>query len=199
MHWVRAWGIVDNDRRAEEDITRLRELGIHALTQFSVESLYYHPKMIHRVAARTAQVTGDDPTEMAKRAIVTAVREAERRKMHFVRDAVERLVRREIFANLPKKKDIENVRPVLIEVDTAALSGSEERAFDRFVEDHDLSALLQRYPLRESGALSHIATGCGLPSRDKYESAVRMLLQHDGEALAFLRGLFGDLPAEILQ
>lgn len=48
-HWLKAWGIVDNDRRGEEKIKKLREFGIFALPHFSVEALYYHPEIIRRV------------------------------------------------------------------------------------------------------------------------------------------------------
>jgi len=56
---------------------------------------------------------------------------------------------------------------------------------------------LERYPLRESGALASIARGGGPKNRADYENAVRVMLQQDTEAVGFLRGLFGDLVAKV--
>ena len=104
MHWLHAWGIVDNDRRSEEDIERLRNLGVHALSHFSVESIYYHPEMIQRVAARQAEVTGDDPTTLSKQAITDAVQTIRSHKDHLILNVVDRLVRQDILAQLPTKR-----------------------------------------------------------------------------------------------
>jgi len=40
LHWLNAFGIIDNDRRTETDINQLREKGVYALSVFSVESIY---------------------------------------------------------------------------------------------------------------------------------------------------------------
>lgn len=37
VHWIMAWGVVDNDQRPAQEITRLREAGIWALSHYSVE------------------------------------------------------------------------------------------------------------------------------------------------------------------
>ena len=111
MHWLHAWGIVDNDRRSEEDIERLRKLGVHALSHFSVESIYYHPEMIRRVAARQAEVTGDDPNELYEQAITDAIQAIQAQKDHLVLTVVERLVRQTIFAQLPTQTDIQSNHP----------------------------------------------------------------------------------------
>ena len=70
MHWIAAWGLVDNDQRSVSDISRLKSAGIWALKHYSVESLYYHPKIIARLAERQARVTGDDAVLL----ITTALR-----------------------------------------------------------------------------------------------------------------------------
>lgn len=54
IHWLHAFGIVDNDRRTEADIDRLKGKGIYALSVFSVESIYYHPD-VHSTALRNAK------------------------------------------------------------------------------------------------------------------------------------------------
>lgn len=199
-HWVRAWGIVDRDRRSLEDVARLAEQGIHALSHFSVESLYYHPEMIRRLSKRSAQLIGADGDQIASLAIAQAISEAGRSKAHLVRDAVARLVHQAVMSQLPSKADIEGLEPVRIAVDTAAIAAQETAAFDQYVAGADLDALLSHYPLRESGALGRIATALGFLSRSKYEMAVRAMLQADqGDGLKFLADLFGGLVAEVAE
>ena len=69
MHWVRAWGIVDNDQRSTDDIARLRAAGVWALSHYSVELLYYHPMIIEQVAQRQAALTGADAEALSKAAL----------------------------------------------------------------------------------------------------------------------------------
>jgi hypothetical protein len=56
--------------------------------------------------------------------------------------------------------------------------------------------LLQRYPLRDSGALSEIVRAIGL-SKSDYQVAVLKILREDPTALAFLKSLFEDLADEV--
>jgi hypothetical protein len=58
-----------------------------------------------------------------------------------------------------------------------------------------LGASFQSAPLQFQ--LDYIAKHLGFQTRNQYESAVRKLLMDDAEALEFVRGLFGALPAEI--
>ena len=196
MHWVLAWGIVDNDRRSSEEVDHLKESGVYALSHFSIESIYYHPEMIRRVASRQAEVTGDDPSKLANQAIDSGIDTIQSQGQHMISKVVEKLVRRKIFAQLPRRKELQNISHVALQVDVDQLRNCEEIDFDHLIEQRDFEVLVQRYPFRESGALERIARGVGL-SRHKYEDAVRKLLQDDDDALSFCRGLFGDLPSEI--
>ncbi len=196
MHWLRVWGIVDNDRRSQEDIKRLQSLGVHALSYYSVESIYFHPEMIRRVANRKSkELTEEDPTELYDQAVKKALRAIEKQKTHLILKAVEKLARQEISAQFPTKKDVQNMQPVNIKVDLERLRAAEEENFDALVQARNLEKLLQRYPVRESGALGEIAKEIGLPK--KYESAVQKLLREDADALEYFRGLFSELLTEI--
>lgn len=196
-HWIKAWGIIDNDRRSAGEVEKLKGCGVFALSHFSIEALYYHPKIIRVVAKAASEFMGKDAEALFQDAILGAIDESAKQREHFVLDAVERLVRREIFNNFPKKSDIQNCPMVKVEVDVNALRASEEVDFDRFIHERNLEAILERYPLRESGALNRIANVLGLKSRADYEDAVRECISKDKEAKSFLKGLFGDLVAEI--
>ena len=196
MHWLHVWGIVDNDRRSTAELARLRNLGVHSLSHFSVESIYYHPEMVRRVAARQAEVTGDKPDALYKQATRDAVQAFQKQRDHLVLDVVERLVRQRIFTQLPAKADIQTRDSVEVNVNVAAIRTAEAKAFDALIADGNLDDLLKRYAPRKSGALTRIAKGVGL-SQPKYASAVRKLLQDNDEARAYCRGFFGELANEI--
>jgi hypothetical protein len=67
LHWLRAFGVVDSDGRLPDEVGRLKERGVYALSVFSVESIYYNPGVQRQVAERHAAVTGEDgPTRVAK-------------------------------------------------------------------------------------------------------------------------------------
>ena len=192
LHWLSVWGIVDNDRRSPEDIERLRNIGVHALPLYSVESIYYHPQMIRRVVETMVKFTRERLPTLIENVVGGALRKIEKQKTHLMLKVVEKSARQMVFAQLPTREDIQNSNPVNIQVDVAGLRSAEEKVFDALVQDRDLEGLLQRYPVRESGALGEIAKGIGLLQKT-YESAVQSLLQDDQRALEYFRGLFGEL------
>lgn len=97
IHWVSAWGIVDNDQRNAEDMARLKDAGVWALSHYSVESFYYHPKIIARVAERQATVTGDDAATLAQNATTNAIAAAKAQCDHLVKSAVLRSARSRVL------------------------------------------------------------------------------------------------------
>jgi ABC-type cobalamin/Fe3+-siderophores transport system ATPase subunit len=190
MHWIAAWGIVDNDQRSPEDIGRLRDAGIWALSHYSVESLYYHPKIVARVAERQAQVTGADALE-------SAVNAATAQRNHLVTSAILRSARSRFLNSLPRRDDIKGVGSVKVEVDISALRTQEETCFDALVDKADWDGLLTRYPLRESSAFDRVVSGIKMTDQATYRAAVLKLLQDDSAAVADLRNLLGDLYTSV--
>jgi ABC-type cobalamin/Fe3+-siderophores transport system ATPase subunit len=199
LHWLHAFGIVDNDRRTREEIDKLRARGVHALSAFSVESIYYHTELQQRVARRQSAVTGADIQEMvdgAKNGALAAV------KPHIQRlseRAVEAALRQALMRQLPNRKDIAAARAINVTIDVPKVVAEEAVRLQQACEAVDLASIIARYPIRETPALDIIAKCLGFQSREQYESAVRKLLMDDSTALEFVRGLFGALPAEIVK
>jgi ABC-type branched-subunit amino acid transport system ATPase component len=197
MHWLEAWGIVDHDRRPPTEIERLRAGGIHALPYYSIEALYYHPEVLAFVGNRMATMRGIDPSQLVDGAKSAAISEAEKRRDHFVLGAVERFARRKVMAAFPDKADIKAGGKFDIQVDLSEMQASEEGEFDRAIGTSNLHLILERYPLRESGALNGMATALGFRCRIDYEEAVRAAVVEDPSMRALLRGFFGRLASEI--
>ena len=197
MHWIEAWGIVDNDQRSSDNIAHLREANIWALPHYSVESLYYHPAIIARVAQRQTQIIGGDGIVLMESALAGAVDVARGQKAHLVASAVLRLARNRMLNSLPTRETIEGGNPLTVEVNTSALRAAEEHRFDALVNARDWDGLLTRYPLRESSAFRRVSSELKMPDRETYQAAVLKLLQDDSDALAELRGVLGNLYSSI--
>ena len=197
LHWLHAFGIIDNDRRAPDDVARLKTKGIHAVAVYSVESLYYHPEIQQRVATRHAAITGDDPNtriQAAKAAALTAIRPHVQRMSE---RAVEKTLRDEIDKHWPKQSDIAAGKPIDIKIDVAATVATEVAALNKAINDGDVERLICHYPVRETPVLAEIARKLGFQGREQYEGAVRKLLMDDATALTFIKAQFGSLDAEV--
>ena len=197
IHWVSAWGIIDNDQRSAEDVARLKAAGIWALSHYSVESLYYHPKVIARVAERQAGVTGGDAIRLAQTATTNAIAAAKAQRDHIVLSAVLGSARNKVLEGLPNYKYIKANTALTIDVDLATLRAAEEMRFDALISAADWDGLLTRYPLRESSAFDRVADGLKIKDRATYQGAVLKLLQDDAAAVGDLRSLLGDLYASV--
>lgn len=198
IHWVSAWGIVDNDQRSTEDVARLKDAGVWALSHYSVESFYYHPKIIARVAERQAGITGFDEKTLAQSATTNAIAASKAQRDHLVESAVLRSARNKFLEGLPNhKKDIHAATALKVQVDVAALRAAEEKRFDALISAADWDGLLTRYPLRESSAFDRIVDGLKIKDQAIYQSAVLKLLQDDSAAVNDLRNLLGDLYASV--
>lgn len=195
--WVSVWGVVDNDQRSDEDVARLKDAGIWALPHYSVESFYYHPKVIARVAERQAALTGDKVGTLVQTATTSAIAAAATNRDHLVTSAVLRSARNKVLNGLPNRHDIQTGATLKVEVDLAVLRAAEEGRFDALISAADWDGLLTRYPLRESGAFDHVIAGLKIKDRATYRDAVLKLLKDDREAVTDLRNLLGDLYASV--
>lgn len=198
LHWVHAFGLIDSDHRRPEEVESLKAQGVYALSVFSVESIYYHPELQARVAMRHASVTGIDAQEgiaLARERALAAIeqhaqRMSERVAAYTLRDELER--------HMPTGHELSLGKPIALNLDVAAAVSTETALLRKLIEDKNLEALVARYPVRETPALTEIAKRLGFISREQYESAVRKLLLDDADALGFVRALFGTLADDLV-
>lgn len=197
LHWLKAFGIVDSDGQQASGIEQMKLRGIYAVPAYSVEALYYHPDIQRRVGERHAAVTGKNAQTLvadAKNAAITALGSHADRMS---RKVAEKAIRARVIQQIPNKAAIEAGQPVTIQIDIAAEVSTERSRFDTQLATNNLDALIQRYPVRETPALSKIAEALGFQDREQYESAVLKLLLDDATAVTFIRSLFGTLWADI--
>jgi len=197
LHWVHALGIVDNDRRPEADINRLKEKGIYALPVFSVESIYYHPHIQDLIAQRHAVVTGNDESKLLASAKIAAIEAIKPCIKRLSDRTAEKAIREEFFRNLPKKEDIKDGIPINVSIDVAKFVKQEYERLQYALNAGNVAEIISRYPVREAPALDKIAKALGFQNCKQYEGAVRKLLIDDKEALIFVKSLFGTLASDI--
>jgi ABC-type cobalamin/Fe3+-siderophores transport system ATPase subunit len=197
LHWLDAFGLVDNDRRPPAEINRLKDGGVYATAVFSVEGVYYHPEVQRRVAERHASTTGNDFNKCVAEAKSAAIAAVTPHVQRLSERIAEKLVREEFFSHIPNKDQISAAAPVNISIDVPKIVGEERTRLQEAIEAGDLTIIVSRYPVRETPALDTIARKLGFQDRDQYEGAVRKLLMDEPEVLTFVRSLFGTLAADI--
>lgn len=197
LHWLRAFGIIDNDRRTTEDVSKLKSKGVYAVSVYSVESIYYHPEIQRKLASRHSSVTGENAEKLVFSAKASALIAVSPHVQRLSERAVEKTLRDKLDKHWPKQAEIAAGNPISITIDVAATVNEEVTEFNQAIADQNLEKIIARYPVRETAMLTEITRKLGFQTRSQYESAVRRLLMDDGTALDFVKSLFGSLPGDI--
>lgn len=197
FHWLRAFGIADGDGYAADEIEAKRKRGVYALPFYSVEAIYFHPRIISCIAARHAAVTGDDAAVMSQRAMAAGVAAVADHTERLSLKAAKKALRNHIGAQMPSDEDLLAGQEVNVVNNAAAIRATRKEEIDAAVRAENWEAILTRCPVRESPALGSISAELGFRVIRDYEKAVRHLLSTDEDALSFVRGLFGDLIDQI--
>ena len=195
LNWVTAYGLIDADDRTTDQLDELKNAGVYGLDCYSVESLYYHPKMMFLLAVKQGQITGEDASELERNALDAALVRIRGHRNRLCARMVEKKMRREMNKDLPDHRYIAANDVFDRHVDLQGYREKEYVQFETLVTAKDVGGLIARYPIRETPALRHIASGLNFQTTGKYEMAVREVLVGDEEARNALRGLLGGLEA----
>jgi len=187
-HWISAFGIIDRDNRTDEECERLQEDGIIPLEQYSVESLYYHPSIIHALLSRVATVNEIDIDATMTEIVDSVVQSVNEHKERMAARMIERKVKEHAYRKCPDWRKIleDNVE---IKFSSAPILNEELTLISGLIEGKDVEKLISRYPLRETPALDLIARKTLFPSREKYEQAVRKMLIDSNEILQMMKNI----------
>lgn len=193
FHWLRAFGIADGDGFAPDQIQAKLGKGVYALPYYSVEAIYFHPRIVEWIAARQADVTGEDASALAATALAAGVAAIADHTGRLSRNVAKKSVRKLITEQIPNDDDLLAGQEVVIANDAVAICATRKGELDTAVANGDWEAILTKSPVRESGALTEISSTLGFRNIEDYEKAVRHLLTVDDASLAFVRGLFSNL------
>ncbi|MCC6581421.1 MAG: AAA family ATPase [Phycisphaeraceae bacterium] len=198
LHWVKPFGLVDNDSSEPERIADLQAKGVIPLNVYSVESIYYHPSVQKLAVERLAKVLGVDSAERLKKANNDAIKAIRDNSKHLSTRIAEKAARAQVFSLLPQKGEVATGGKRTAEIDFAQIAQKEAARLESLVNASDIVGVLQRYPIRESPALDAIAKALSFADRVQYEAAVRKLLVDDPDAVTLVRNLLGSLPDDLI-
>ena len=198
LHWVKPFGLVDNDSSEPERIADLQTKGVIPLNVYSVESIYYHPAVQKLAGEKLTAVLGGDLEAKLKKANDDAIKAIRETAKHLGNRIAEKAARAQVFSLLPKKGEVAAGGERTAKIDFTKLAEDEAARLAALVDASDFVGVLQRYPIRESPALDAIAKAIGFANRSQYETAVRKHLVDDSEAVRLVRTLLGSLPADLI-
>ena len=182
-HHVEAFGLIDRDDRAQDEINELAQDNVFALDVCSVESLYYCSDAIEAVACRQAESLGRDPQAMleaAKQNALKAIVAGQDLPERMAARRSQRLVYNRFATHLPDWKEIKAAGEQLrISEPIENPYQGELNRFNGLVKSEELDRLIARYPLRESRVFERIVTALGCRNQADYERMVVARVRDD--------------------
>lgn len=193
FHWLHTFGIVDGDGYNTDQVKTKLERGVYALPYYSVEAIYFHPKIVEMIAVRQEELIGEDAAEMAKNALEKGVEKIAEHTDRLSRKVTKKAVRSLIEKQIPNDDKLMEGEPITLNNDAINIHAIRKKELDDAVENNDWEIILTKCPVRESPALNTISKALHFNNETDYQKAVRKLLSTDDSALDFVRGLFGNL------
>ena len=193
-HDVESFGLIDGDNRSKDEIADLQVRNVYALSQYSVESIYYCPDAMNAVAQRQAESLGADASRMVRAAEDAAVASLSQSGVdeRLAARLCERQMREEIRSQLPDWKSILKGNIFSIKVGTDGRLKEELDRIRKLLKGRNLEQIIDRYPVRESSALDEITKQLSL-SKTNYEKTLLTKIRNETELAETLRGRIGPL------
>ncbi|MCY4185383.1 MAG: AAA family ATPase [Rhodobacteraceae bacterium] len=193
FNWLSTFGIIDGDGYEKEVILKKRAGGIYAVPFYSIEAIYYHPKIIEKIAVQQVKVIGGNESEL--------ILKAKNKGINAIRDNTERLskkialktARKRLIEQIPKDDELLSGRVIEMNNNAPEILEARKHELDEAVKDEDWEAILTKCSIRESNALNLISEALEFKNYENYQKAVLELLRNDNEVLEFVRSLFEDL------
>jgi len=197
FHWVDAYGIIDGDNIQESELAEKIENGVYPLPYHSVESIYFHPKIIDALALRQATISGGDPEEMAKMAIrggIDAIRGHEER---LLKNVVVKIANKHLVEQLPEAAELTKDLETQVTWNGHTTMQQKMKMLSKALDSFDWEAVIKEVPIKRSAAPNQISTSLNFRNPNDYQRAVLQLLMTDEEILRFVRRLFLDLHQKL--
>ena len=198
LHWLKVFGITDNDGLSSNQISDKRDQGIYAIPYYSVEAIYFHPRIIQKIASRQAAVSGDEGSELASSAIAAAIGAVKDHTDRLSKKATKKAIRESILAQIPNDDELLSGEDITLVNHGTDMHMARIEQLDRAVKTGNWLEILTTCPVRESNALDTVSTALRFRKREDYLRAVKHLITEDLEELEFVRSLFNGLCEQIL-
>ena len=161
-HWVNAIGIIDNDNKVPSQIENLNSSFVFSLSVHSIESIYYHPKMIRWVLHSVKDTNLTSTIDECFSKVCEIIRSAlEEKKEHLCCRAIEKKIRADVMSSIPTQRDIREGGTYSKEINFSSFLNDEIIYFNSLMNSSDFDSLVGRYPIRETNLLTPVAKQCG--------------------------------------
>lgn len=197
LHYVEAYGIVDNDNMSSGEIAAHEADQVYPLPMYSVESLYYSEESIRALAelqAKIHPISADDLVATSKADAFSALTSAGSMS-HLAARKSEQAVRERLLAAMPSKADL--VAGAVTTVNVASPYIEEQARLNGLIVSGALNQIIDKYPIRESGALGALAKALKFSSRDDFEAAVLKVVGNNATLADKLRAKLGLLATKL--
>lgn len=188
FHQLDSYGIVDRDRRAEQEIAYLRKKKILVPEVAEIENILMLPGVIAVVAEsenRKAAVV----VEKVKRSVIAQFHtELRAQALQHVRYRVKRMVEYRIdckFRNIGQLE--QHMEDLVNEINPRGVYESLCREFNKYVQQCDYMEVLKVFNNKPMLSESNVAGLCGLQGKNAYINRVLDLLKEDGKYAERLR------------
>lgn len=199
-HWVNAIGIIDNDNKLPSQIENLNSNFVFSLSVHSIESIYYHPKMIKWVLNSVKDTNLTSTVDECFGEVCEIIRSAlEDKKESLCCRAIEKKIRAEVMSSIPTQRDIRVGGIYNKEINFSSFLNDEIIFFDNLMKSSDFDSLVGRYPIRETNFLTPVAKQCGFIDKKRYELNVIRVVKNNSDARKFVLSLLGGAAEALIQ
>ena len=194
LHWLEVFGIVDGDGNLEDQSERKLNQRVFTLPYYSIEAIYFHPKIIRRIAENQANnladLDADTLLESAKKAGLDSInKDAD----GLIKKTVKKLVRKQIHAEIPSDDILLGGEDVTLKNEASKIRGKLKTVMKSASENGEWETILKICPLKESPVMEIVAKKLKYPDKETYFDAVLKRLEEDEDLCKTIRELFGDL------
>jgi predicted ATPase len=200
MHHTKVFGMIDGDGICQEQVLAFEAKGIYPLSVHAVESLYYSEEVLTAIAKRQAETLGIDERSLLEDTKVKALKtlEDDGIVVHLASRIAERKIRDSLLGHLPRRADIISATQANVSVAIPNSYPAELARLRALRSTGDITKIISRYPVRESGLLSALAKALRFFDRADYERAALRQLSVDGALCDALRAKLGPLSSHLV-
>ncbi|MBQ1485661.1 MAG: DUF4435 domain-containing protein [Muribaculaceae bacterium] len=178
FHQLESCGIVDRDRRSEQEVEYLRKKNILVPDVAEVENLFMLEGVIRAVALHKRRNPDIVFPKVKKRVVLMFTKELKQQALQHVRHRVKRDVEMRIDMKFTSINALENHMVELVsEINPRGLYDQLCREFHVYEDNNDYASILRVYNQKQMLNDSNVATLCGFKSKDDYIRGVLNILK----------------------
>lgn len=181
FHHLDSWGIVDRDRRDDNEVKYLRDKKVLVPNVAEVENILMLEGVIRAVARHRHRNENDVFFSVKKAVLSMFASELKQQALQHVRHRVKHYVAVRIDMRFRNIGALENHMVDLVqEIDPRGIYESLCRQFHSYLNDGDYVMVLRVYNQKMMLSRSNVAGLCGLKNKDDYIKTILNILKADG-------------------